>query len=118
LVAPLRLGWTGVRRLFEVAGEVDRHLELALPGQPFWYLNNMVVRKHLRGTGVGSRLLREQLPVVAGIEPGFAIALATQRPENVTFYQRLGFQTVLSETIGSGPRAFRNWIMVVSPAAA
>jgi GNAT superfamily N-acetyltransferase len=118
LVAPLRLGWTGVRRMFEVTGEVERHLEQALAGRPYWYLNNMVVRKHLRGTGVGSRLLREQLGVVSALEPGFALALATQRPENVTFYQRLGFQTVSSEMIGSGPGAFRNWTMVFSPAAA
>ncbi len=118
LVAPLRLGWTGVQRLFEVAREVDRHLERALPGRPFWYLNNMVVRKHLRGTGVGRRLLRQQLPIVSAMEPSFAIALATQRPENVAFYQRLGFEPVWSEMIGSGPRAFRSWIMVFTPAAA
>ena len=103
--------------MFEVAGGVERHVERSLAGRPYWYLNNMVVRKHLRGTGVGSRLLREQLPLVVELEPSFAIALATQRPENVTFYQRLGFETVLSETIGSGPRAFRNWIMVFTPAA-
>jgi GNAT superfamily N-acetyltransferase len=118
LAAPLRLGWAGVRRMFEVTGEVERHLGQALAGRPYWYLNNMVVRKHLRGTGVGSRLLREQLGVVSELEPGFAIALATQRPENVTFYQQLGFQTVWSEMVGSGPGAFRNWIMVYSPAAA
>ena len=118
LVAPLRLGWSGFRRLFEVAGEIDHQLERVLPGQPFWYLNNMVVRKHLRGTGVGSRLLREQLPIVRELEPGYAMALATQRPENVVFYQRLGFETVLTETIGSGPQAFQNWIMVFSPAPA
>jgi GNAT superfamily N-acetyltransferase len=118
LMAPLRLGWTGVRRMFEVTSAVERHVERALAGRPYWYLNNMVVRKHLRGTGVGSQLLREQLPIVSELEPSFAIALATQRPENVVFYQRLGFETVLSERIGSGPRAFRNWIMVYSPASA
>jgi GNAT superfamily N-acetyltransferase len=114
LMAPMRLGWSGVRRLFEVSGGVDRHLERAMAGRPFWYLNNMVVRKHLRGTGVGSRLLREQLPIISELAPGHAIALATQRPENVTFYQRLGFETVLTEKIGSGPRAFQNWIMLYS----
>jgi GNAT superfamily N-acetyltransferase len=118
LLAPSRLGWTGVRRMFEVAGGVERHLERSLAGRPYWYLNNMVVRKHLRGAGVGSRLLREQLPAVRELEPSYAIALATQRPENVTFYQRLGFETVLTERIGSGPRAFQSWIMLYSPRAA
>lgn len=51
------------------------------------------------------------------MEPSFAIALATQRPENVACYQRLGFEPVWSEMIGSGPGAFRNWIMVFAPAA-
>jgi len=117
LLAPARLGWAGVRRMFEVTGAVERHVERALAGRPYWYLNNMAVRKHLRGTGVGSRLLREELPVVCEREPGFAVALATQRPENVTFYQRLGFEPVLTEMVGSGPRAFRNWIMVYAPVA-
>ena len=36
------------------------------------------------------------------------IALSTQRPENVTFYQRLGFEPVLERVIGSGSGAFRN----------
>lgn len=50
-------------------------------------------------------------------EPTYAIALATQRPENVTFYQRLGFEPVWSDVVGSGPGAFRSWIMVYTPAA-
>ena len=113
LAAPRRLGWAGVRRLFEVTGEIDRHLAQALGGdRPYWYLNNMVVREHLRGTGIGTRLLRRQLALVAETEPSYAIALSTQRPENVTFYQRLGFHVELDRTIGSGAGAFRNWVMV------
>jgi len=112
LAAPSRLGWAGVRRLFEVTGEIDRHLEQTLGDQPYWYLNNMVVREHLRGTGIGTRLLRHQLAIVAETEPAYAIALSTQRPENVTFYQRLGFHVELDQIIGSGPGAFRNWVMV------
>jgi GNAT superfamily N-acetyltransferase len=116
LGAPARLGWAGVRRLFEVTGEIDRHLERAMEERPYWYLNNMVVRERLRGTGVGTRLLREQIPAVAKSEPTYAIALSTQRPENVTFYQRLGFEVVLDRIMGSGPGAFRNWVMVHSAA--
>jgi GNAT superfamily N-acetyltransferase len=118
LAAPVRLGWANVRRLFEVLREVDRHLELSLGDRPYWYLNNMVVREHLRGSGVGTRLLREQLPIVAEREPAWEIALSTQRPENVTFYQRLGFEPVLEQVIGNGPGAFRNWVMVRAPASA
>jgi GNAT superfamily N-acetyltransferase len=112
LSAPARLGWAGVRRLFEVTGAIDRHLEQAMGDRPYWYLNNMVVREKLRGSGIGSRLLREQLPLVAELEPSYAIALSTQRPENVTFYRRLGFEVALEQITGRGPGAFRNWLMV------
>ena len=112
-----RLGCGGVCRLFEVTREISRHLEQALGDRPCWYLNNMVVREHLRGKGIGSQLLREQLPAVARMEPLYSVALSTQRPENVTFYERLGFRPVLDGIIGSGPAAFRNWIMVFAPAA-
>ena len=118
LAAPFRIGWSTFQRAFEVARANERHVHRALGAQPFWYLNNMVIRKQLRGGGVGSRLLREQLGVVSAREPGWAIALSTQRPENVVFYHRLGFRTVLEESIGSGPRAFRNWIMVFQEARA
>jgi len=117
LAAPRRLGWSGMNRLFEVTREIDRHLERALGDRPYWYLNNMVVGESLRGSGVGTRLLRQQLPLIAEMAPENAIALSTQRPENVTFYQRLGFEPVLEETIGSGSGAFQNWIMVCPPAA-
>ena len=111
LQVPFRLGWTGTRRVFEVTATVERQLERVMRHRPYWYLNNMVVRAQLRGTGVGSRLLRAQLEIVTKAEPSFAIVLATQRPENVTFYRRLGFEPVLDAMVGSGPRAFRTWLM-------
>jgi GNAT superfamily N-acetyltransferase len=112
LEVPFRFGWKGMQRIFELTGAVEHQLERTLGRRPYWYLNNMVVRESLRGTGIGSRLLREQLEIVAGDEPTYAIALSTQKPENVVFYQRLGFSSVLDEVIGRGPRAFRTWIMV------
>ena len=105
LATPIRLGWSGMRRLFEVTGAVDLHLEQTFGDRPYWYLNNMVVREHLRGTGIGTRLLREQLQIVAEQEPTYAIGLSTQRPENVTFYQRLGFQTALEHRRRERPRS-------------
>jgi GNAT superfamily N-acetyltransferase len=117
LAAPLKLGFEGVRRLGEVTRSIDQHLDRALGDAPYWYLNNMVVRDKLRGSGMGTRLLEEQLHVVGKADPDRRLALSTQRPENVTFYGRLGFQVALDEEIGRGPEAFRSWIMVRSPAA-
>lgn len=116
LAAPLRVGLRGVWRLFEVTRGIDRHLDAALGARPFWYLNNMVVREHLRGGGIGTRLLRDQLRIVQKSDPRAAVALSTQRPENVTFYARMGFRVAGGDVIGRGPGAFRNWIMVRPPA--
>ena len=117
LASPARLGLAGLRRVFEVTRAIDDQLEHTLEDQPFWYLNNMAVQRHLRGCGIGSRLLGEQLRVVSGIEPTFAVALSTQRPENVKFYERFGFRVARDSTVGTGFGAFRNWTMVCAPAA-
>jgi GNAT superfamily N-acetyltransferase len=77
----------------------------------------MAVEAPLRGRGVGSRLLERQLTLVREREPAYAVALSTQRAENVTFYRRLGFAPVRESTVGRGPRAFRNWTMLYAPAA-
>lgn len=111
LLASVRLGLRGVRRLVEVSTGIDRQRDRAVGDRPFWYLNNMVVRESLRGTGVGSALLRDQLRGIRECAPDASIVLATQRTENVRFYGRLGFEVSSEETIGTGPDAFRNWIM-------
>jgi hypothetical protein len=57
-------------------------------------------------------LLDAQLPIVSALEPGYAVALATQRPENVAFYERFGFRVEGDQVIGAGAAAFRSWTMV------
>jgi GNAT superfamily N-acetyltransferase len=115
LAAPFRLGLDGLRRLGEVTRAIDDQRDRALGNTRHWYLNNMVVRKELRGTGVGTRILGEQLERLAREDPRAAAALSTQREENVVFYGRLGFEVVLDEPIGQGDAAFRNWIMLRPP---
>lgn len=109
--APLRLGVAATRRLLEVVDAVEVQRQAAQRGVPAWYLNNMVVRAGLRGSGVGGGLLRQQLRYV--IDPsGSPAVLTTQRPENVSFYVRLGFEVVSESTVGAGPHAFSNWVMI------
>lgn len=115
LAAPVRLGLGGVRRAAEVTREIQRQVASVGSAQPVWYLNNMAVREELRGSGVGTELLAEQLHIRSTEEPGSAFALATQRPENVVFYRRQGFEVVSEERIGRGPNAFQNWIMRRAP---
>jgi GNAT superfamily N-acetyltransferase len=113
LAAPLHLGASGVRRLFETRSAVERAVAKVLGSRSFWYLNNLAVRRELRGSGIGTRLLRDQLAIVRALEPDFEIALSTQRPENVAFYRRFGFEVASEERVGSGPHAFLDWTLVV-----
>ncbi len=117
LAAPFRVGLQGLRRILEVDRAVTGHRTEALGDAPCWYLNNMVVRESLRGTGVGTRLLNHQLHSVRQRDPGALTALATQRPENVSFYKRLGFEVVSERMIGGDAGSFRNWIMLYPPGA-
>jgi len=132
LAAPLRFGLHGLRRVFQVDDAVTSHRDEVLAGRVHWYLNNMVVRESLRGTGVGTRLLADQLRSVRSQDPDAVVALSTQRPENVRFYARLGFEVESERVLGRDAEPtgslrgadrtatvdpFRNWIMVL-PAGA
>ena len=116
LAVPLRCGLDSTRRLLEVSHSIEQERIYALGGDPAWYLNNMAVAKHLRGSGVGSRLLEHEL--ATRVDPtGKAAALATQRPENVQFYRRFGFEVASDRVLGSRSGSFRNWLMVRKAAA-
>ena len=115
-LAPFVLGPAATRRLLEVVDAVERGRHGAQAGEPAWYLNNMAVRKECRGSGIGSRLLGSQLREL--VDPSGAPAvLSTQRPENVTFYARFGFEVASEDVMGSGPLAFRSWTLLRRPAA-
>lgn len=111
LTMPFRFGWGSWQRLFEVLDRIAIVQKQALNDTPAWHLNSMVVTPELRGTGVGTKILGEQLQKV--VDPsGFPAILVTQREQNVGFYQRLGFEIAIESTIGSGDYAFTNWCMV------
>ena len=109
LIAPLKFG-ENYQRLMEVMSAMNRIKENVLGNRKAWFLNNMVVAKELRGTGIGTKVLKNQLETV--VEPsGFPVILMTQREANVRFYRRLGFEVAEESTVGSG-NAFTNWCMV------
>ncbi len=109
---PLLLGFEGMRTVLSVKSQIDAEVEAAVGQSDCWYLNNMVVRSSLRGTGVGTRMLTEQFVGAARWNPNGLFALSTQKKENVTFYQRLGFEVAREGRIGEGPNAFPNWTML------
>ena len=111
LTMPFRFGWGTFKRVLEVTGELDAIKDRVTTKNSVWYLNNMVVNKQLRGTGIGTKVLIKQLESV--VEPsGFPAILMTQREANVRFYRRIGFEVVEESTIGTGKYKFINWCMV------
>jgi GNAT superfamily N-acetyltransferase len=73
--------------------------------QPHWHLGPVAVDAHLQGIGIGGLLLtafcaRLDRERVAGY-------LETDKPANVTFYERFGFETVASTVVLNTP----NWFM-------
>ncbi|PSB12282.1 hypothetical protein C7B62_02375 [Pleurocapsa sp. CCALA 161] len=111
LLAPLKVGRATCQRLSEVMTAIDQIKEQVVAQKQTWYLNNMVVERKLRGTGIGTQLLSQQLQSRV-IPSGFPAILMTQKEMNVRFYQKLGFKIVHKSTIGIGQNAFINWCLI------
>ncbi|NJK58105.1 MAG: GNAT family N-acetyltransferase [Pleurocapsa sp. SU_5_0] len=95
----------------EVTKAIERIKAQVLAQKKAWYLNNMVVDRELRGMGIGTQLLSQQLESRV-IPSGFPAILMTQKEINVRFYQKLGFKIVHKSTIGTGQNAFINWCLI------
>ncbi len=107
---PFRDGFGTFKRMLTTVSEIEQARDNALNGIDSWHLNNMVVATSARGKGIGTRLLMEQLH--KRVDPSAAPAsLSTQRPENVGFYEKLGFKVACEHKIGDA-NGFHNWIMI------
>jgi ribosomal protein S18 acetylase RimI-like enzyme len=84
--------------------EVFETLAPLHPAEPHWYLGTLGVDPALQRRGLGSALLADWLAEVDGTAS--CAYLETDRPENVAFYQRAGFET-LGETRIFSVRVFR-----------
>lgn len=79
------------------------------PGERHWHLGPVAVDAHLQGMGIGSALMRE---FSAKMDAAGEVAyLETDKPENVRFYERFGFETVGEEDVLGVP----NWFMTRCP---
>ena len=67
----------------------------AIGTNEYYYLSMVVVKEEYRGTGIGSFMIKNCIEELRLAEKKCNIVgLTTQLPENVTFYSRLGFQTL------------------------
>jgi ribosomal protein S18 acetylase RimI-like enzyme len=94
-------GLGGTVRLLKWVGIWARHD----PQEPHWHLGPVGVERHLQGQGIGTALLRAFCQRMDALQ---AMAyLETDKKENVTFYERFGFQVQAQEPVLEVP----NWFM-------
>jgi ribosomal protein S18 acetylase RimI-like enzyme len=75
------------------------------PDEPHVHLGPLAVDVHRQGQGIGSLIMEEHCRRLdAGREIGY---LETDKPENVRFYQRFGFEVIGEEPVLGVP----NWFM-------
>ncbi|MEM1123531.1 MAG: GNAT family N-acetyltransferase [Bacteroidota bacterium] len=109
---PFKMGIIALKRILEVGDGIDAHLHRAMgTTQSYYYLNNMVVEPTWQSKGLGSKILQKEFEKIAIQEKNAVLALSTQRYWTVKFYQRLGFEIILEDKIGSDELAFTNWTM-------
>jgi ribosomal protein S18 acetylase RimI-like enzyme len=75
------------------------------PKERHWHLGPVAVDAHLQGMGIGTKLMRV---FCAQMDAAGEVAyLETDKPENVRFYERFGFEVVGEEEVIGVP----NWYM-------
>ena len=95
------IGFAAFRRVGRWLGAWGRQ-DIA---EPHWHLGPVAVDRHLQGGGIGTVLMSEYC---ARLDSDDAVGyLETDKPQNVTFYQKFGFQTIAGAQILDTP----NWFM-------
>jgi ribosomal protein S18 acetylase RimI-like enzyme len=91
-----RVGFPAINRMLKYQRWSSR-LKKKTIGDPFWYLNVIIVDPAFQGKGFASQLIR---PVLASAdESGHKVCLETQNVHNIPMYEKYGFQVASSQTI-------------------
>ena len=111
----MRNGGGAVRRLFYLIEQTERIDKEASSGRAHWHVHMMAVRPDRQGSGIGTRLLSDVFAADGGPSASqHPISLTTERPENLRFYSRLGFELQREYQLGGliGGQSFRTWTML------
>lgn len=108
-----RSGPGTIRRLL-VYESFAMDLKKKYTGHVDWYLYNLSVRQQAQGQGIGRRLLAPMLDFCD--DENMVAYLETNKPDNVTLYERFGFELKQTRLIPGSP--VDHYSMVRSPAAA
>ncbi|HMY86824.1 MAG TPA: GNAT family N-acetyltransferase [Microthrixaceae bacterium] len=97
-------GPAGIRRTLRLVARMEK----AHPPEPHWYLELLATDAHLRGRGVGSRLIGPGLDRADA--EGVGAYLESSKWDNVPFYRRHGFE-VIEEMVAvpGSPPMWRMW---------
>jgi ribosomal protein S18 acetylase RimI-like enzyme len=76
------------------------------PEERHWHLGPVAVDAHLQGMGIGSRLMRVSCAQMDAV--GEDAYLETDKPMNIRFYERFGFEVVGEQEVLGVP----NWFML------
>jgi ribosomal protein S18 acetylase RimI-like enzyme len=79
----------------------DQQIRTMKPDVEHWYLDTIATDPDRHGEGLGGRLLDHDLSVRDAA--GDACALDTHTPENISFYERRGFEVVGQGRLRGGP---------------
>lgn len=80
---------------------IFQQMEKFRPTQPHWYLPMIGVDPTSQGTGIGSAMMTEALKVVD--EDGLIAYLESSNPQNISLYERHGFEVIGEIQSGSSP---------------
>ena len=98
----LALGPRSAGRTMKWLGTWSKHD----PEKRHWHLGPVAVDVHLQGRGIGSKLMRAFCARMDAA--GEDAYLETDKPENVRFYERFGFEVVSEEEV----IGVANWFMM------
>jgi ribosomal protein S18 acetylase RimI-like enzyme len=74
------------------------------PAEPHWHLGPVAVDAHLQGRGIGTALMSEYCALLD--RDGAMGYLETDKPRNVRFYEKFGFETIGEAQILDTPTWF------------
>ncbi|WP_058306149.1 GNAT family N-acetyltransferase [Gracilibacillus massiliensis] len=69
------------------------------PNQPHYYLTMIGVDPPHQGKGIGIKVLREIHKIAESSQPAYPVALDTENPQNIAFYERVGYGLMDTKTI-------------------
>ena len=91
----LKFGFHTLRKMLGMDSFNKRLLIDAIGTNKYYYLSMVVIKKEYRGSGIGSFMIKSCIDELKSTTKNcHVLGLTTQLPENVTFYSRLGFQTL------------------------